>query len=92
MSKTAVTEADLIAEIIAPEQGDLPPDVARVVLRWRFRPRAARRMSTLAERNRRGTISDVERDELERYLRVGSFINLVQAKARLSLQQSRSSK
>jgi hypothetical protein len=44
----------------------------------------------LASRNSKGTISDEERVELEKYLRVGSFINLVQAKARLSLKRSES--
>ena len=43
-------------------------------------------MSDLADRNNKGTISDTEQEELDKYLRVGSFINLVQAKARLSLK------
>jgi hypothetical protein len=93
MHKSAVlTESDLLADIIDPEEGDLPADVARFVLRWKFGARAARRMNTLADRNSKGTITDAERQELERYLRVGSFINLVQAKARLSLQRSKRSK
>jgi hypothetical protein len=91
MSNKSITEADLLADIIGPEEGNFPADVAKFVLRWKFGVRAARRMSTLAERNAKGAISHAERDELERYLRVGSLINLVQAKARLSLQRSKSS-
>ncbi len=80
-----ITEADILAEVIAAEQGDLSPDVARSLLRWGFSQRAVKRMNKLAERNTKGTITDEERDELARYLRVGSLVNLVQAKARLSL-------
>ena len=83
-----ITEADILTDIIAPDHGDLAPDVANSVLRWKFTDRAAARMSELADRNNQGTISDTEREELDKYLRVGSFINLVQAKARLSLKQT----
>jgi hypothetical protein len=56
------------------------------VLEWRFTDRAAARMDYLAARNNEGTTTDVEREELDKYLRVGSLINLIQAKARLSLK------
>ena len=45
-----------------------------------------RRITQLAERNQRGTITATERETLERYVRVGSLLNLVQAKAHLSLK------
>jgi len=45
-------------------------------------------MNDLAEKARQGTLSEAERDELDRYLRVGSFLNLIQAKARKSLSQA----
>ena len=83
-----ISEADIIAEVIAPNEGDLPADVARSVLKWKFGDKAARRMSMLADRNNKGIITDPEREELERYLRVGSVINIVQAKARVSLKNS----
>ena len=56
---------------------------ALIVPFW-FR-RATVHINKLAQRNQTGTISAVEREELERYLRVGSFLNVLQAKARLSL-------
>ena len=85
---TTITEADILKDIIAPDHGDMTREVAQSVLQWKFTERAAARMSDLADRNNKGTISDSERDELEKYLRVGSLINLVQAKARLSLKQT----
>jgi len=45
-------------------------------------------MNDLAERNRQGTLTEAERQEMEKYLRVGNFLNLMQAKARLALPPS----
>jgi hypothetical protein len=88
MSQTStITEADIMADVIRPEHGDFTPEVATSILRWKFTDGAAARMTELADRNSRGTITPVEREELEKYLRVGSFVNLVQAKARLSLRR-----
>jgi len=85
---TTITEADILKDVIAADRGDLSPEVARSVLQWKFTDRATARMNDLAERNNQGALTEAEREELEKYLRVGSFVNLVQAKARLSLQQS----
>lgn len=83
-----ITEADILSEVIAFSAGDLAPEVAKSLLKWKFTHRAVSRMNRLAERNRRGAITDIEREELERYLRVGSLVNLVQARARLSLRRA----
>jgi len=50
-------------------------------------PAATRRIQELLEKNNGGTIEPSERAELDKYLRVGQFLDLIQAKARLSLQQ-----
>jgi hypothetical protein len=83
-----ISESEILAEVLAADSGDLPPDVAQTVLRWKFSNRTAKRISQLAQRNQRGTITAAERETLERYLRVGSLLNLVQAKARLSLKMA----
>lgn len=82
-----ITEVDIMADVIGPEHGDFSPEVAKSILRWKFTDRAAARMTELADRNSRGTLTASEREELDKYLRVGSFVNLVQAKARLSLRR-----
>jgi hypothetical protein len=87
MPATTITENDILADVLMSDNGDLSPEVARSVLRWKFSHRATSHMNKLARRNQKGTISAIEREELERYLRVGSFINLLQAKARLSLSE-----
>ena len=89
MSEAAtITESDILADVIAADHGDLLPEVARAVLDWRFAEQAVNRMNELADRNNKGTISETEREELEKYLRVGSLVNVLQAKARLSLKQA----
>ncbi|MCC7423895.1 MAG: hypothetical protein IT428_26830 [Planctomycetaceae bacterium] len=82
------SESEILADVLAPDRGDLTPDVARTMLRWRFSDVAIKRMNDLAARNREGQLTSEELDQLDRFLRVGSFVNLLQAKARLSLLQS----
>jgi hypothetical protein len=84
----AITEADILSEVVAPDQPGLPPESARSILGLRFTPRATLRIRDLLDKNNKGTVTDEERLELERYLRVGSFLDLLQAKARVSLRQS----
>jgi hypothetical protein len=83
----APTELDILSEVIEEGAGNLSPEVAAAVLKWRFSRRACVRIAELSERNQRGELSELEREELDRYLRVGSLVNLVQAKARLALQE-----
>ena len=83
---STITEADILADVLETERGDLAPEVARSLLQWKFTDRATSRMTELAGLNNQGTIKQEEREELDKYLRVGSFLNLIQAKARLSLK------
>jgi hypothetical protein len=87
MSSTSddITEAEILSAVVADSEGDLPVEAARSLLALRFRGPAIARMEELASRNGRGELSPQEQAELEKYLRVGQFLNLVQAKARLSL-------
>ncbi len=84
-----ISEADILSEVVAPGHAGLPPDSARSLLELRFNDHATQRMNELAEKNAHGSITDAERTEMERYMRVGNFLNLVQAKARLSLRACR---
>ncbi|MEX2120944.1 MAG: hypothetical protein WD847_15240 [Pirellulales bacterium] len=85
METNTVTEADILAAVIAPERPTLTPDVARSLLDLQFSDEQVRRMHALLEKNNAGTLTDLERLEMERYARVGNFLSLMQAKARLSL-------
>jgi hypothetical protein len=82
------SESDIFARVIAPEKA-LPPNVARSVLAWEFPQRDLARVRKLQQKNNAGTITDAERAELEHYVRVGQFVAVMQAKARLTLKNRR---
>jgi hypothetical protein len=84
----ATTDAEILAAIIAPDRDDLPPEVARFVLRFAFSEAQKEKMRELADKNNRGELTDADRAVMESYLRVGDFMSLVQAKARISLKRS----
>jgi hypothetical protein len=83
-----VTEADILSQVVAPDQPTLPEGSAREILSLRFNQQAIDLMNELAEKNRRGNLAKAEGELLEKYQRVGNFLNLMQAKARLSLLRS----
>jgi len=82
-------ELKILSAVIAPNRADLTPGVARSILRWKFPAKAVAKMNRLAARNSAGTITQTEREELESFIRVGSLVNLAQAKARRSLERSK---
>ena len=84
----ATSDAEILAEVIAPDCDDLPADVARFVLKFTFSEAQKEQMRVLADKNNRGELTDADRAVMESYLRVGDFMSLVQAKARISLKRS----
>jgi hypothetical protein len=80
-----ITEAQILEQVVMSDQPGMSAESARAILALHFDPRAVSRMNDLAERNRQGTLTEAERQEMEKYLRVGNFLNLMQAKARLAL-------
>jgi hypothetical protein len=85
---TVLTEADILSEIVAPNQPGICPEFARSILELRFSDQATKRIRKLLDKNNKGTITEAERSVLEKYLRVGQFLDLMQAKANLSLKTS----
>jgi hypothetical protein len=89
MSKTeTMTEADILEKVIAPKTGKLSPEAARALLAFGFDRETTGTIRKLLRANNRGTISALERMALERYLRVGQLLDLLHAKARLSLRRN----
>lgn len=66
----------------------ISPEGAKALLKLQFTPKAISRMNELAEKNRLGILSPAEREEMEKYMRVGNFLSAIKAKARLSLSKS----
>jgi hypothetical protein len=83
-----ITEADILAQVVAPGEPGLPAESARAILDLHFDQAALRRMGVLAEKNNQGILTVAESEEMEKYLRVGNFLDLMQAKARLSLKST----
>jgi hypothetical protein len=84
---STVTEADIFADVIAPDEGGLNPETARLLLALKFTGETTKKIRQLLRKNNSGTITGEERAVLEKYLRVGQFLDLLHAKARLSLDQ-----
>jgi hypothetical protein len=60
----------------------LPPSVCKTILDLRFSAKERARMNRLAEKARKGTLTQEEDDELERFIRVGDLLAIMQSKAR----------
>jgi hypothetical protein len=84
---TLDTESEILEQVIEPDTAGISPEAAKALLRFQFNEAAVARMNVLAEKNRQGKIAPSERELLERYLRVGNFLNLVHAKARCALAE-----
>jgi len=81
-----VSDADILNDVLNADAGDLPPPAATALLNFRFSDKAVARMNELAAKNREGSITPDERDLMDRYVRIGNFLNLVHVKARASLK------
>ena len=83
-----ITPTEILDEIIQPIEPSFGPDFAQMVLRLHLSDVAKERTRELLRRNNAGTLELVEKTALENYLLVGQFLDLLQAKARASLQGS----
>ncbi len=82
---SAPSETAILARLIRPDDDDLPAAAAEAWLKVRFEEHDLDRIHELLTRNQAGALTPSERDELETYLRVSSFLDLMHAKARRSL-------
>ncbi|HEX4793506.1 MAG TPA: hypothetical protein VH370_06925 [Humisphaera sp.] len=77
-------ETQILGRVICPDSGNLPPQVAKELLNWRFDESDAARMTELSMKAQDGALSEAEREELEGFINVSHFIALMQSKARIS--------
>ena len=82
-TETTLTEADILTEVVEPNRPTLSPQLAEELLSLRFNDAATDRIRDLLQKNNAGKITPAEKSTLENYLRVGEFLDLMQAKARL---------
>jgi len=82
---THTGDAGILARLIRPDDGSLAPAVAEALLKIRFGQRDLDRIHELAVKFLYDAPAPTERADLESYLRVSSFLDLMHAKARRSL-------
>jgi hypothetical protein len=81
-----ITATEILDEVIEPLEPSFAHEFARVVLSLSLSDMAQERIRELLRRNNAGNLDKSEKEVLENYLLVGQFIDLLQAKARASLQ------
>jgi hypothetical protein len=82
-----VARANILEQVINPQEGDMSPDLARYILTLDFPPKAHARYSLLATKAQEDMLSAVERAELEEFLKVNNLLTIIQSRARLSLKK-----
>jgi hypothetical protein len=80
-------EAAILSRMIQPERDNLPSAAAEALLRLKFDQVDLDRMHELVVKNQDDALTTMERDELESYLRISAFVDLMHAKARRSLKR-----
>ena len=78
--------AEVWERTIQPSQANLTPDAARYFLQLRFDAKDLGRMNELAATARTGSLT--QEHELENYMQLGWFLDLMKSKARLSLDRA----
>jgi hypothetical protein len=84
---TGSNEAAILSRVIRPEKDDLPDEQAKALLRLKFEQSDLDRMHELAVRNQDDELTPAEKEELQDYLRISAFLDLMHAKARYSLRK-----
>jgi hypothetical protein len=84
---TVSTDSAILSRLIRPEQDDLSNEAAQALLGLHFDGSDLDRLHELVTKNQDDLLTPAERAELESYLRISSFLDLMQAKARRSLKR-----
>ena len=87
LNHTANTPGAIWTRLLKPDHADMAPEAARFFLNLSFDQRDLNRMEELAARNQEGKLTPEEHDELMNYRQVGLELDLLRAKALLTLKQ-----
>jgi hypothetical protein len=80
-----LSETAILARLVGLDEEDLPVAAAEAWLKVRFEEHDLDRIHELLTGNQADALTPAEREELETYLRVSSFLDLMHAKAHRSL-------
>jgi hypothetical protein len=82
----APIEFEIVKRLIRPGSGNMPPEVARFFLDVRLDPSDEARITELSGKANEATLTATEEAELDSYLRVCTSLDILHAKARISLK------
>jgi hypothetical protein len=80
------SEAAILSRVIQGSKVTLSPEAAKVFLELGFSEEDRKKMHELAVKNQHGKLSQEEERELDSYVRIGRFLDLLSAKAAKSLK------
>jgi hypothetical protein len=85
---TTTSEIAIWERVIHSDRGDLPPEAAQFFLNLAFDQDDLDRMHELAIKNQQGSLAPDEQEALRNYRQIGLQLDLLQSKARQTIQQS----
>ena len=89
MSPSTISqETEILSRIIGPENPSFSAEAARSILALSFGDSDNERMNLLAAKARQGALDEQEESLLSAYRFVGSVVDLMHSKARLSLKKN----
>ncbi len=81
-------ETEILSRVIGPENPNFSAEAARSILALGFGALDNERMNLLAAKARQGALDEQEESLLSAYRFVGSLVDLMHSKARLSLKNN----
>lgn len=84
----ANSDVGIWQRMIDADPDDFSIEAARTFLKFDFAPSDRKRMDELSERAQAGQLSMEEREELERYVRAGHVLALIQSKSRRAIKSA----
>jgi len=82
------TEEAIIDEMLEPLAEALTPDAARLFAELKAPPSVQARVDELAAKCNEGELTDRERADYEKYVRIGNLFALIKAKAKRVIAES----
>ena len=84
--RAGISEAAIFGRVLEPEEATLDVAAARAILELDFKQADKDRMRALLAKAKKGTLTALEKVEINNYERVGHMLSLMKSKARRSLK------
>src|SRR5690349_1185646 len=83
---TSNTEAAILTRILGSDQKTMTQEIAQYLLAMKLPASDEERVNELSAKAREGSLTEAETQELDGYLHVGSFLSVLQVRARRLLK------